>query len=414
MVGQIWDSPADITRIPTGVSYATFPNNKFLQNTLKSYAIYHLNTFNEEATKHYLKSRSAMYNNPIRTPILMFGSKKDPISTEESTLKICDYWKENGIEVEVKIWDDTEHVSHMAKYPNEYLEQLAGYLQDVGVIARYNLSTKAINKNLYLISNEKYKINPETFKVELGKCRPLAVMPTWLMANEKHINKNAKFYLDYGFDVLNIKLQMWQLLLPTKGTQVIVINMRISPLNYKLANQTYSPLVLHGFSIGGYLWGEALVQMKSDKKRYQPIADKISGQIWDSLADITQIPIGTPAAMFPNNKLLQTILRSYLVFHMKAFDKIATCHYRKSRDAFFENIVNVPMLIFGSKIDPVATEETLRTLKEHLESKGSKVYWKIWDDSPHVSHLFKYPEEYTKIMTDYLKDMKALPPKSGT
>ncbi|KAK9752707.1 Eukaryotic protein of unknown function (DUF829) [Popillia japonica] len=290
--------------------------------------------------------------------------------------------------------------------------------------AKY-LSTKAINKNLYLISNEKCKIDPKTFKLELAKCRPLVVMPTWLMAKEKHINKNAKFYLDYGFDVLNIRLQVWQLLLPTKGTWQLLLptkNLKRSPwflnwwaniLKFLEANQDYSPLVVHGFSIGGYLWGEALVQMKSDKTRYQPITDKFSGQIWDSVTDITQIPVGTPTAMFPNNKILQAILRLYLVFHMKAFDKIATCHYRKSRDAFFENILNVPTLIFGSKIDPVATEETLRAFKDHLESKGSKVYWKIWDDSPHVSHLFKYPEEYTQITTDYLKDMEALPPKGS-
>ncbi|KAK9752716.1 Eukaryotic protein of unknown function (DUF829) [Popillia japonica] len=74
----------------------------------------------------------------MRTPILMFGSKKDPISTEESIRKICDHWKENGIKVDVIIWDDTEHVSHMAKYPDDYLEQVSRYLEDIGVGIRYN------------------------------------------------------------------------------------------------------------------------------------------------------------------------------------------------------------------------------------------------------------------------------------
>ncbi|KRT85116.1 hypothetical protein AMK59_353 [Oryctes borbonicus] len=80
------------------------------------------------------------------------------------------------------------------------------------------LSTKKINKTLYLISSEKPKIDAISYKVDLGKTRALAVMPTWLMAKEKHILKNAKFYLDYGIDVLNIRLQMWQLLLPRQGT----------------------------------------------------------------------------------------------------------------------------------------------------------------------------------------------------
>lgn len=58
---------------------------------------------------------------------------------------------------------------------------------------------------------------------------------------------------------------------------------------------------------------------------------------------------------------------------MKAFDKIATCHYRESRAAFYDNIIRTPMLIFGSKIDPVATEDTLRTLKNYWEKNGLKV-----------------------------------------
>ncbi|GJQ75068.1 hypothetical protein Trydic_g9682 [Trypoxylus dichotomus] len=273
--------------------------------------------------------------------------------------------------------------------------------------ARY-LSTQKINKNLYLISNERSMIDPASYKVDLGKSKALAVMPTWLMAKEKHIIKNAKFYLDYGFDVLNIRLQMWQLLWPRKGTQVVATN----ALKFLEVNENYFPIVLHGFSIGGYLWGEVLVQMEADKKRYQTIVSKTSGQIWDSLADITQIPIGTPTAMFPNNKFLQSTLRSYLIFHMNFFDKIATCHYRKSRTAFFNNMLGTSMLIIGSKVDPVATEETLRTLKDHMEKNGTKVYWKIWNDSQHVSHLFKYPKEYHEIMTNYLQDVKVLPPRS--
>lgn len=45
-------------------------------------------------------------------------------------------------------------------------------------------------------------------------------------------------------------------------------------------------------TVGGYMWGECLVHMARDQERYSSILNRISGQIWDSAADITEIPVG--------------------------------------------------------------------------------------------------------------------------
>lgn len=60
------------------------------------------------------------------------------------------------------------------------------------------------------------------------------------------------------------------------------------------------------------MWGEALDLMESDKEKYSGIADRIVGQVWDSIADVIQIPIGFPRAVFPKNIMLQSMLRKYL------------------------------------------------------------------------------------------------------
>ncbi len=44
--------------------------------------------------------------------------------------------------------------------------------------------------------------------------------------------------------------------------------------------------------VGGYMWGECLVHMARDEERYSSILNRITGQIWDSAADITEIPVG--------------------------------------------------------------------------------------------------------------------------
>lgn len=79
-------------------------------------------------------------------------------------------------------------------------------------------------------------------------------------------------------------------------------------------NNLYSPILIHGFSVGGYVWGECMVHMAKDTERYKVIIDRICGQIWDSAADITEIPIGVPKAMFHRNYTMQRALRQYMMY----------------------------------------------------------------------------------------------------
>lgn len=78
------------------------------------------------------------------------------------------------------------------------------------------------------------------------------------------------------------------------------------------SNRFFSPILIHGFSVGGYLWSEVLVKTYANRSANQHIADRIIGQIWDSAADLTEIPNGFSYAVFPNHKVPQAILRSYV------------------------------------------------------------------------------------------------------
>lgn len=78
-------------------------------------------------------------------------------------------------------------------------------------------------------------------------------------------------------------------------------------------NKSYSPLVLHGFSVGGYLWSEVLVKIAQEQEKYQHIIDRTAGQVWDSAADITELPVGLPVAVFPKNAVLQNALKQYIL-----------------------------------------------------------------------------------------------------
>ncbi|GJQ75038.1 hypothetical protein Trydic_g9657 [Trypoxylus dichotomus] len=266
------------------------------------------------------------------------------------------------------------------------------------------ISTLPITKNLLIISAEKKNVTLKNLKLSPDQNRPLVVMPSWLMAKEKHIIKYAKFYMDYGFDVLNISVTPWQLLWPVKGTQIVAADI----LKFLHVNESYSPLVIHGFSVGAYLWSEVLVRIAAERSVYQPVIDRIAGQVFDSAADITELVIGVPFAVFPSNKVMQNALRSYLMYHMKTFDKVATSHYVRASQMFHTNLVRAPALLFCSEKDPIGAVKSNQRARENWESNGMKVYWKCWDDSPHVGHMQKHPKEYLETLTNYLDKLDLL------
>lgn len=61
------------------------------------------------------------------------------------------------------------------------------------------------------------------------------------------------------------------------------------------------------------MWGEVLVKIACDHERYEKIVNRFEGQVWDSVADITEICIGVPLAVFPKNMVLQNALKQYML-----------------------------------------------------------------------------------------------------
>ncbi|XP_030767792.1 transmembrane protein 53 isoform X2 [Sitophilus oryzae] len=261
-----------------------------------------------------------------------------------------------------------------------------------------NISCLEVSKNMSILSHEKKNTSVTDFKLDQLQENPLVILLAWMMASKKHTLKYADIWIQKGFDVLTINVNPWQFLWPVKGTQVVAADI----LKFLEQNKTYSPLMLHGFSVGGYLWGEVMVQMAHNMDRYQHILDRIVGQVWDSAADVTEIHKGVPPAVFPKNKMMARALGKYMLYHLKTFDKVATRHYIRSSQMFHTTLVHAPALFLLSKTDTIGTESSNRRVKDNWESMGIPVDWKIFEKSPHVGHFRKYPKEYTNQLHSFL------------
>jgi len=284
-------------------------------------------------------------------------------------------------------------------------------MSPVGQTQNRTLTTKTLSKSLDLLSNssKEIKLTPgNSLQIQSGggnDGRPLTVLLCWLMSNKKHVMKYAQFYLNQGFDVLTVQITPWQLLWPVSGTQVVAKDI----LSFMSLNDKYNTTILHGFSVGGYLWGEVLNMMQQDLTKYQPTMNRIVGQIWDSVVDFEGIPTGLPRAVFPNNAVLRSSLEKYVTYHMSKFHEPATKHYLQASKMYHYTIVKAPSLFLCSLDDPVGSIEGIKKVTDKWEASGMDVYIKAWKSSPHVSHLHHHPEEYKQEMKAFLEKLGLVP-----
>lgn len=251
-----------------------------------------------------------------------------------------------------------------------------------------------INLSLYYPSRLK---NPLSGK-------PLAVMLCWLQARQKHVEKYAQLYVDIGMDVLAVTITPWQLLWPTKGTQLVARD----AVQFLHANTMYNPLFLHGFSVGGYMWGECLVHIERDLAKYKSVLDRFVGQVFDSAADVSEIQVGIPKAVFPRNPKMQAALRKYIIYHMKTFHEPATSHYIRSSQMFHGNLLRSPALFFVSKKDPVGPPESNARVRDNWIRNNVEMTYKVFEKSPHVGHFQMYREEYVSMLMNHLRSVNLL------
>lgn len=121
---------------------------------------------------------------------------------------------------------------------------------------------------------------------QAAKNRTLVLIFSWMLAKGQHLEKFTQFYGNYGYDVLLIKTLPMQLVFPKKGTM-----QNAEEVVQFIANRPdYSNILVHGFSVGAYAFGEVLVQMSKDKVAAKKISPLFRGKtvIFSLLMPLTE------------------------------------------------------------------------------------------------------------------------------
>lgn len=142
-------------------------------------------------------------------------------------------------------------------------------------------------------------------------------------------------------------------------------------------------------------------------EKFKSIPDRVIGQVWDSIAHANKTIVAIPFAVFPQNQILQSLVRAILKIHLLAYRPLQA-HYQNAMDNFYDSWIKAPALLVSSKIDPIGAPEFAEDLSNYWRSKGVDVVYKCFEDSQHIKHYQKYPDEYLKLLHAHWEKVKLL------
>ena len=243
-----------------------------------------------------------------------------------------------------------------------------------------------------------------------SKPRPLVVVAGWMGAKERQMRPYLNFYHDRNIDTISFAVGPNHVLFPEKAMEQMeaVLNTVSAahtgeevPLKSNKQIAKPSSVLFHHFSVGGFLFGQALIAMEkhSHLKKF-PLA--IKAQIFDSPPDYQNIPKGISRSMGINGigqKAIEHTARAYL----KLTENTSGVLHRASSSAFHNNHISAPALWFYSKADPVCDWEDCVTVTTKWKNRGTIVEECVWEHTPHIQHGRVDPDRYFGTLDTFLK-----------
>lgn len=158
-------------------------------------------------------------------------------------------------------------------------------------------------------------------------------------------------------------------------------------------------IVVHGFSIGAFVYTQVQLLLELDAHAYDNIGQRIAGIVMDSPAYIENSCQGI-ADSATDITILRFLINATLNLYLSAFPRSVMFHLQESERIFYSN--SIPILFLYSCADKISSSEITEHYMLEFQHKGVFVQCRKWHDSPHVRHFRDHPEEYTEVLYSFL------------
>jgi len=237
-----------------------------------------------------------------------------------------------------------------------------------------------------------------------SKPNPVAVVFGWIGSSRRNVKKYEEIYHSLGIDTITISGEEVKTHVMKPAKSLAVCNSIMDILTDESSDGLAArPLLLSGFSIGGYQVGNMMLTVKARGETEQSrFHDRLACTVFDSIIDYQGVPRGVSASIFPVDSVMQHALQQIIIYGFAAFPG-AVEGQKASSDMFWNFPCAAPTLWIYSKDDKLVKAKNMKVVHDYWASKmGVDVSTLVLESSPHVQHLRNEPERYTNAMKEHI------------
>eukprot|EP01135_Chromosphaera_perkinsii_P006382 Nk52_evm111s485 gene=Nk52_evmTU111s485 len=225
----------------------------------------------------------------------------------------------------------------------------------------------------------------------------LVVFFGWMGSKKKHLKKYGELY--------NKKREMKHKHIIPSPRDVLQPSFSMKNLEKLLddiaTNHADKKLFFHGFSTGGYKYGNMIRVLESNKHLREAIVPRIVGQVFDSPVDYHSVPSILPDVVFAKS---HPVKRKLARMASDAFFTLTPTmeNLKVSSESYHNNPITSPALWFYSQDDPIALAKDVEIVYSKWASRGTQNFVMKWDKSKHVSHYMVHRDEYEHALHQFI------------
>lgn len=238
---------------------------------------------------------------------------------------------------------------------------------------------------------------------ENASTSPVVALLGWNSAQDKHLAKYSEIFEQKGFDTVRIPANPFNTFM--RLNRVKEISMALLDILVEMKSQQNRPFILYSFSMGGFNVFYFLNQAISTPGQWHFSSIQVMGCIFDSCPHFP----GMHSLKGVQSTILEVIPNPLIKIPVWVGLAVAfppVWLFNRDIKQLIPRTISSPLgcpeLFLFCKTDPLVPDKDVWVFIEAHKNKNIKVFSKCWEISGHVQHYKNYPDEYLKLVNDFI------------
>ena len=239
--------------------------------------------------------------------------------------------------------------------------------------------------------------------LESSRIKPVVAIFGWNGSKMKQLHKYSGLFERRGWSTVCLTTKSYNICFRS-DTEVKKISFYIIDLIKDLAKKG-NPVFLYSLSNGGCGVYFHIAEALTTEGHQYFNAFKVAGSIFDSCPlDHNNMSVDK-AQLTVAGEIKNPIIKAFISYALgMAYPLIQKQRFLKR---FIRDLGKIPMkspeLFLYSKTDVITPYQDIEKHIANRKPQGVRIFTKCWEDSHHVAHYMKYPEQYTELLDKFIK-----------